>query len=108
MGLQGEEGMRVRRGGGEEGMRASAPDHLDRARRHSEGHPCRIRHTEMPATLPAPLPRRSSYSTDYKAPLEGNERLRSPNRNEDLAITTASLKDIYFSAFNRVGECVGG
>lgn len=40
------------------------------------------------------------------APLRpaGNERLRSPNRNEDLAMTTASLVDIYTSAYNRVGE----
>lgn len=31
-------------------------------------------------------------------------RLRSPNRNEDLSKTTASLKDIYKSSYNRVGE----
>ncbi|GFH23170.1 uncharacterized protein HaLaN_20742 [Haematococcus lacustris] len=31
-------------------------------------------------------------------------RLRSPNRNEDLSKTTASLKDIYRSSYNRVGD----
>lgn len=47
---------------------------------------------------------RTSYGVDYNAPFKGQERLRSPNRNEDLAKTTASLKDIYRSSFNRVGE----
>ncbi|GFH06208.1 flagellar associated protein, partial [Haematococcus lacustris] len=31
-------------------------------------------------------------------------QLRSPNRNEDLAQTTASMTEIYASAYNRVGE----
>lgn len=39
-----------------------------------------------------------------QAPFSDHERLRSPNRNEDLGKTTASLKDIYASAYNRVGE----
>ncbi|GIL66729.1 hypothetical protein Vafri_20218, partial [Volvox africanus] len=32
------------------------------------------------------------------------ERLRSPNCNEDLVKTTSSLANIYKSSFNRVGE----
>jgi len=47
---------------------------------------------------------RTSYNADFKAPFLNHERLRSPNRNEDLAKTTADLKDIYASAYNRVGE----
>jgi hypothetical protein len=49
-------------------------------------------------------PFKTSYNDDFKAPFEGHDRLRSPNRNEDLAKTTASLVDIYKSAYNRVGE----
>ena len=46
----------------------------------------------------------TNYSQDFRAPLHGHDRLRSPNRNEDLAKTTASLVDIYRSSYNRVGE----
>jgi hypothetical protein len=46
----------------------------------------------------------TSYAIDFTAPFANTARLRSPNRNEDLSKTTASLKDIYRSAFNRVGE----
>lgn len=49
-------------------------------------------------------PFKTSYTTDFPAPFADTARLRSPNRNEDLAKTTASLKDIYRSSFNRVGE----
>jgi hypothetical protein len=49
-------------------------------------------------------PFKTSYGTDYTAPFADTARLRSPNRNEDLSKTTASLKDIYRSSFNRVGE----
>lgn len=38
------------------------------------------------------------------SPFSDTARLRSPNRNEDLSKTTASLKDIYKSSFNRVGD----
>ncbi|KAL6761602.1 flagellar associated protein [Haematococcus lacustris] len=41
---------------------------------------------------------------DYKAPFAASAQLRSPNRNEDLAQTTASMTEIYASAYNRVGE----
>lgn len=47
---------------------------------------------------------RTSYTYDFKAPFSNQARLRSPNRNEDLAKTTQSLTAIYKSAFNRVGE----
>jgi hypothetical protein len=47
---------------------------------------------------------RTSYMYDFKAPFASQARLRSPNRNEDLAKTTQSLTAIYKSAFNRVGE----
>mmetsp|Transcript_37730 Transcript_37730/g.84079 ORF Transcript_37730/g.84079 Transcript_37730/m.84079 type:complete len:375 (+) Transcript_37730:126-1250(+) len=47
---------------------------------------------------------RTSYHQDFRAPFSEHERLRSPNRNEDLAKTTASLVDIYHSAYNRVGD----
>jgi Ca2+-binding EF-hand superfamily protein len=47
---------------------------------------------------------RTSYLADFKAPFHAQERVRSPNRNEDLAKTTANLKDIYRSSYNRVGE----
>ncbi|GIL87642.1 hypothetical protein Vretimale_14675 [Volvox reticuliferus] len=50
------------------------------------------------------VPFRTSYGVDFKAPFDGQERLRSPNRNEDLVKTTASLANIYKSSFNRVGE----
>lgn len=50
------------------------------------------------------LPFNTSYADDFRAPFEGQDRLRSPNRNEDLAKTTASLVNIYKSAYNRVGD----
>ncbi len=50
------------------------------------------------------LPFRTSYGVDFKAPFNGQEQLRSPNRNEDLVKTTSSLTNIYKSSFNRVGE----
>lgn len=46
----------------------------------------------------------TNYGQDFKAPFRGHERLRSPNRNEDLEKTTASLADIYKSSYNRVGN----
>jgi hypothetical protein len=49
-------------------------------------------------------PFKTSYGKDYTAPFLGHDRLRSPNRNEDLGKTTASLTNIYKSAYNRVGE----
>lgn len=49
-------------------------------------------------------PFKSAYSDDFRSPFVGHDRLRSPNRNEDLAKTTASLVDIYRSSYNRVGE----
>ncbi|KAG1676538.1 hypothetical protein FOA52_000081 [Chlamydomonas sp. UWO 241] len=49
-------------------------------------------------------PFKSAYSDDFRAPFAGHDRLRSPNRNEDLAKTTASLVDIYKSSYNRVGD----
>lgn len=49
-------------------------------------------------------PFKTSYHRDFCAPFPAHERLRSPNRNEDLAKTTASLVSIYKSAYNRVGE----
>ena len=49
-------------------------------------------------------PFKTSYGRDFTAPFSDTARLRSPNRNEDLSKTTASLKDIYRSAYNRVGE----
>ena len=50
------------------------------------------------------LPYNTSYGVDFRAPLNGHEQLRSPNRNEDLVKTTSSLVNIYKSSFNRVGE----
>eukprot|EP00798_Chlamydomonas_sp_ICE-L_P013486 gene13486-19344_t len=47
---------------------------------------------------------KTSYWQDYNAPFPGHDRLRSPNRNEDLGKTTASLSDIFRSAYNRVGD----
>ena len=47
---------------------------------------------------------KTSYDKDFAAPFADHARLRSPNRNEDLAKTTQSLTAIYKSAFNRVGE----
>jgi len=49
-------------------------------------------------------PFKTSYGVDFKAPFTAHERLRSPNRNEDLAKTTASLREIYRSSYNRVGD----
>ncbi|KAJ9530395.1 hypothetical protein QJQ45_000767 [Haematococcus lacustris] len=49
-------------------------------------------------------PFQTSYGADFTAPFADTSRLRSPNRNEDLSKTTASLKDIYRSSFNRVGD----
>ena len=49
-------------------------------------------------------PFKTSYGQDFSAPFSDTSRLRSPNRNEDLAKTTASLKNIYKSSYNRVGE----
>lgn len=49
-------------------------------------------------------PFQTSYWADYKAPFPGHDRLRSPNRNEDLGKTTANLADIFKSAYNRVGD----
>ena len=47
---------------------------------------------------------KTSYGSDFASPFTSQARLRSPNRNEDLAKTTQSLTAIYKSAFNRVGE----
>lgn len=49
-------------------------------------------------------PFKTSYAHDFHEPFEGQGRLRSPNRNEDLGKTTASLADIFRSAYNRVGD----
>lgn len=49
-------------------------------------------------------PFKTSYGVDFTAPFSDTARLRSPNRNEDLSKTTASLRDIYRSSFNRVGD----
>jgi hypothetical protein len=46
----------------------------------------------------------TSYSTDFYAPFNVHERLRSPMRNKDLAATQTSLKEHYASNYNRVGE----
>uniref|UniRef100_A0A383VS12 EF-hand domain-containing protein n=1 Tax=Tetradesmus obliquus TaxID=3088 RepID=A0A383VS12_TETOB len=46
----------------------------------------------------------TSYSTDFYAPFNAHERLRSPMRNKDLAATQTSLKEHYASSYNRVGE----
>lgn len=46
----------------------------------------------------------TSYSTDFHAPFKAQERLRSPMRNKDLAVTQTSLKEHYASSYNRVGE----
>jgi Ca2+-binding EF-hand superfamily protein len=46
----------------------------------------------------------TSYNQDFKAPFDDHERLRSPNRNLDLIKTISSLKDHYYSAYNRVGD----
>lgn len=47
-------------------------------------------------------PFKTSYNYDFKAPFDKHARIRSPNRNEDLAKTTSSLTDFYKSAFDRV------
>lgn len=49
-------------------------------------------------------PFKTSYGYDFRAPFPGHDRLRSPNRNEDLARTTQSLATIYKSSYNRVGD----
>lgn len=46
----------------------------------------------------------TTYNVVYRAPFPEHERIRSPNRNEDLMKTTADMRDIYKSAYNRVGE----
>jgi len=51
------------------------------------------------------LPTQSSPPpADFYAPFNGHERLRSPMRNTDLAVTQTSLQDHYASSYNRVGE----
>ncbi|KAF5832469.1 hypothetical protein DUNSADRAFT_11636 [Dunaliella salina] len=47
---------------------------------------------------------RTMYGCSFAPPFAEAARLRSPNRNEDLSKTTASLKDIYKSSYNRVGD----
>jgi hypothetical protein len=49
-------------------------------------------------------PFKTSYGYDFRAPFPGHERLRSPNRNEDLGKTTQSLTAIYKSSYNRIGD----
>mmetsp|Transcript_8149 Transcript_8149/g.20349 ORF Transcript_8149/g.20349 Transcript_8149/m.20349 type:complete len:358 (-) Transcript_8149:41-1114(-) len=49
-------------------------------------------------------PFKTQYKADFVAPFSDTARLRSPNRNEDLSKTTASLRDIYRSSYNRVGD----
>lgn len=55
-----------------------------------------LEHTELPTIF--------SVKSFFLSNLAEAARLRSPNRNEDLSKTTASLKDIYKSSYNRVGE----
>lgn len=45
----------------------------------------------------------TSYRTEYAAPFPAGARIRSPLRNKMLA-DVADLKEIYSSAFQRVGE----
>lgn len=45
----------------------------------------------------------TSYRTEYAAPFASGARIRSPLRNKMLA-DVADLKEIYSSAFQRVGE----
>jgi hypothetical protein len=45
----------------------------------------------------------TSYRTEYAAPFAAGARIRSPLRNKMLA-DVADLKEIYSSAFQRVGE----
>jgi hypothetical protein len=40
---------------------------------------------------------------DFAAPFAGQERLRSPMRNADLAPPKTPLAEIYQSSYNRVG-----
>lgn len=47
----------------------------------------------------------TSYRTEYAAPFASGARIRSPLRNKMLA-DVADLKEIYSSAFQRVGEYV--
>lgn len=46
----------------------------------------------------------TSYSSEFNAPFPGQERLRSPMRNTDLAVTRTDLREHYASSYNRVGE----
>lgn len=45
----------------------------------------------------------TSYRTEYAAPFASGSRIRSPLRNKMLP-DVADLKEIYSSAFQRVGE----
>ncbi len=45
----------------------------------------------------------TSYRTEYAAPFAAGARIRRPLRNKMLA-DVADLKEIYSSAFQRVGE----
>jgi hypothetical protein len=47
---------------------------------------------------------RLDATPDFGAPFSGQERLRSPMRNTDLAATQTSLREHYASSYNRVGE----
>jgi hypothetical protein len=47
---------------------------------------------------------RAHAHADFGAPFAGQERLRSPMRNADLAATRTSLREHYASSYNRVGE----
>ena len=55
-------------------------------------------------TPPARLPPRAGGLADFGAPFAGHERIRSPMRNTDLAVTHTSLREHYASSYNRVGE----
>jgi hypothetical protein len=54
--------------------------------------------------LNIPTPPRHPLCPDFNAPFAGHERLRSPMRNTDLAVTQTSLLEHYASSYNRVGE----
>lgn len=45
----------------------------------------------------------TSYKTDFSAPFQEGERIRSPLRNKNLK-HVSDLREIYSSAFQRVGE----
>lgn len=47
----------------------------------------------------------TSYSQDFDSPFVGGRTLRSPLRNKNLG-SVADLKEVYSSAFQRVGEYV--